>query len=259
FNTAYTVYYNRRHNRNGHLYQGRYKAILIDADEYLLELSRYVNLNPVRIRKYSRAPIDEKQTILESYRWSSYDGYVRQRERQSFMTYEMILAMVGDGDTPTSRRQYKRFVLSGITEDLTGSYWDDLKWQMLKGTEEYVEWIYETYMDRKAPSSPSGMPLPSRRTLTIDEIAGFVVSVCDVDKDKLYRKRSTSAIARSLFMELCCEYLNARKSMTEIGRELGEVSVAALSHNRRRLHNRMDKDKTIRKLYETVRKRLEQA
>ncbi|MBW2558366.1 MAG: transposase, partial [Deltaproteobacteria bacterium] len=68
FNTVYTVYYNRRHNRNGHLYQGRYKAILIDADEYLLELSRYVHLNPVRIRKYSRAPIDEKKTILESYR-----------------------------------------------------------------------------------------------------------------------------------------------------------------------------------------------
>jgi len=61
FNTAYTIYYNRRHNRNGHLYQGRYKAILIDADEYLLELSRYVHLNPVRIRKYSRSPNEKKQ------------------------------------------------------------------------------------------------------------------------------------------------------------------------------------------------------
>jgi REP element-mobilizing transposase RayT len=237
FNTAYTVYYNRRHNRNGHLYQGRYKAILIDADEYLLELSRYVHLNPVRIRKYSRSPIDAKKTILKSYRWSSYSGYIRQRQRQSFMTYDMILAMMGGRDTPTSRRQYKRFVLSGITDDL----------------------IYATYIDRKAPSSPSGMPLPSRRTLTIDEIAGHVAAVCDVDKDDLYRKRSTSAIARSIFMELCCEYLNAGMSMTEIGRELGKVSVAALSHNKRRLHTRMEKDRTIRNLYKTARKRLEQA
>ena len=69
FNTAYTVYYNRHHNRNGHLYQGRYKAILIDADQYLLELSRYVHLNPVRIREYSRFPNDEKKQS-----WNSTDG-----------------------------------------------------------------------------------------------------------------------------------------------------------------------------------------
>lgn len=70
FNTAYTVDYNRRHSRHGHLYQGRYKAILIDADEYLLELSRYVHLNPVRIKKYSQASVgDKKRVVLESYRW----------------------------------------------------------------------------------------------------------------------------------------------------------------------------------------------
>jgi REP element-mobilizing transposase RayT len=259
FNTAYTVYYNRRHNRNGHLYQGRYKAILIDADEYLLELSRYVHLNPVRIRKYSRFPIDEKKTILESYRWSSYGGYVHQRQRQPFVTYDMILAMVGDCDIPTSRQQYKRFILSGITDDLSGTYWDDIKWQMLKGTEDFADRIYSTFIDRKAQSLPSGMPLSSRRTLTIDDIAGHVSAVCDVDRDELYCKRSASAIARSLFMELSCAYLNARLSMTQIARELGNVSVAALSHNKRRLHTRMEKDETIRWMYEEIKKKLEQS
>lgn len=47
-NTAYTVYFNRQHNRIGHLYQGRYKAILVDKDSYLLQPSRYIHLNPVR-------------------------------------------------------------------------------------------------------------------------------------------------------------------------------------------------------------------
>ena len=256
FNTTYTVYYNRRHNRNGHLYQGRYKAILIDADEYLLELSRYVHLNPVRIRKYSRSPIDEKKTILESYRWSSYGGYIHQKKGQPFMTYDMILAMRGDRDTPTSRRQYKQFVLSGITDDLSGTYWGDIKWQMLKGTENFIDRIYATFMDCETPPPPSGIPLPPRRTLTIDDIAEHVATVCNVEKDDLYRKRSTTAVARSLFMELCCAYLNVRLSMTEIGQQLGNVSVAALSHNNRRLQKRMNEDKTIRKLYEAVRERL---
>ena len=52
FNISYTAAYNRRHKRVGHLYQGRYKAIVIDQDHYLLELSRYVHLNPVRIRPH---------------------------------------------------------------------------------------------------------------------------------------------------------------------------------------------------------------
>jgi len=163
--------------------------------------------------------------------------------------------MVGDGDTPTSCRQYKRFVMSGITNDLTGTCWDGIKWQMLKGTEDFADRIYATFMDRKTP--PSSIPLSPRRTLTINDIAQTVAAVCDVDKDDLYRKRSTSAVARPLFMELCCSYMNAKLSMTEIGRELGNVSVAALSHNNRRLRKRMDNDTTIRRLHEEIKKKLE--
>ena len=257
FNTAYTVYYNRRHNRNGHLYQGRYKAILIDADEYLLELSRYVHLNPVRIRQYSRSPINEKKTILESYRWSSYGGYIGQRQQQPFMTYDTILSMVGTRDMSASRRQYEHVVMSGITDDLSGTYWGDVKWQMLKGRGPFVDRIYASFIERQAPPPPSGMSLPPGWTYAIDDIAGHVAAVCGVEKDNLYRKRSPSALARSLFIELCCSYMNARMSMTEIGRELGNVSVAALSHNNRRLRERMASEKTIWRLYKEIKKKLE--
>ena len=70
-NGAYTGWYNRKYDRNGHLFQGRYRAILVEKDPYLLELSRYVHLNPVR------AGISDRP---EGYAWSSYPGYVRKRE-----------------------------------------------------------------------------------------------------------------------------------------------------------------------------------
>jgi len=54
FNISYTSAFNRRHDRVGHLYQGRYKAFLIDADNYLLEVSRYIHLNPIRIKGFSK-------------------------------------------------------------------------------------------------------------------------------------------------------------------------------------------------------------
>jgi len=65
FNTTYTVYFNRRYRKSGYLFQGRYKAIFIEKDEYLVELSRYIHLNPVRIKKYSQLEIEEKRRILK--------------------------------------------------------------------------------------------------------------------------------------------------------------------------------------------------
>ena len=58
--TAYTVYYNLRHRRHGHLLDGRYKAKLVEGDEYLLALSRYVHLNPVQVGPIKGRPIEER-------------------------------------------------------------------------------------------------------------------------------------------------------------------------------------------------------
>ncbi len=62
FQTSYTVYFNKRHGRSGHVFEQRYKAFLVDKDNYLLEVSRYVHLNPVAARLAERA---------DKYRWSS--------------------------------------------------------------------------------------------------------------------------------------------------------------------------------------------
>src|SRR5690348_15741607 len=66
-NTTYVCWFNRRHNRSGHLYQGRFKAVLIEKDTYFMEVLRYVALNPVRAGMVPRP---------EDYRWSSYRATV---------------------------------------------------------------------------------------------------------------------------------------------------------------------------------------
>ena len=85
-NGGYTGYFNRRYRRSGHLFQGRYKAILIDKDRYLLELSRYVHLNPVRA-KVVNSP--------EKYRWSSYPGYSGKGKECEWVEYSWILSQFG--------------------------------------------------------------------------------------------------------------------------------------------------------------------
>jgi hypothetical protein len=72
---AYTVYFNRRHRWSGHLFQGRYKSFLVQEGDYLLDLSRYVHLNPVRGVSLGRGTPSERRKRLRAFRWSSYRGY----------------------------------------------------------------------------------------------------------------------------------------------------------------------------------------
>ena len=123
FNTTYTVYFNHRHHRIGHLFQGRYKAILIEKDEYLVELSRCIHLNPVRIKEYSQLEIEEKRRILKGYPWSSYGGFTQLRKRRPFVNYSVILGMAGGGDSFGGRRKYEQFMMDGVKKDMNMAFW----------------------------------------------------------------------------------------------------------------------------------------
>jgi len=255
FNTTYTVYFNRRHSRSGHLYQGRYKAVLVDADSYLLELSRYVHLNPVRIKKYSSLEVDEKRRIIGTYLWSSYRGYVRQKDRERFVSYSKIVAMIGGRDERDARRRYSGFVMGGISGEMDMSFWEGVTGQAILGSEVFVDWVRERFLSR---GKGDLRELPSLKALrggpsTAEEIAREVAGRFGVSEKELYRRYASCRDARSIFMELCRLYLSRKMSFSEIGWELGEVSVAALSQNRKRLAAKMRKDEGLRGHFEDLR------
>jgi putative transposase len=109
-NTAYTIYFNGRHNKVGHLFQGRFKGILIEAETYAQELSRYIHLNPVR------AGISESP---ESHPWSSFREYLGQRECPPWLETRLVLGLPGK-DAEKSRRDYQVYVMRPLPEPLSG-------------------------------------------------------------------------------------------------------------------------------------------
>lgn len=256
FNTSYTVYFNRRHRRSGHLYQGRYKALLIDADNYLLELSRYVHLNPVRIKRYSRLNVKEKRKIMRKYRWSSYDGYKRMKDRQPFVNYFKILKMVGGKDDQEGRDRYERFVMSGISKEMQIPFWEGVRGQAILGSENFVDWIKEHFLSNRKEDRRElpGLKALERGPVNMEEIAREVASRFGIEKEGLYRRYASCLGARSVFMELCILYLSRSISFSEIGRKLGNVSVPALSQNRRRLAAKMENDAELKKRFEELKK-----
>lgn len=103
-NGAYTVYFNKRHHRFGHLFQGRYKAILVDADEYAGELSRYIHLNPVRAGLAN---------LPERYSWTSYLNYIGRRKAPGWQMTDWLLQYFGKAPAE-AQRKYRAFVEAKI-------------------------------------------------------------------------------------------------------------------------------------------------
>ena len=125
-NGRYTQTFNCRHQRVGHVFQGRYKAILIDKDSYLLELSRYIVLNPVRAGMVRSA---------RDWPWSSYRETVGQKLKPDWLNSDWLLAGFS-GNKTEAIEAYKRFVREGKGQP---SPWEQLKNQVFLGDDKFVE------------------------------------------------------------------------------------------------------------------------
>lgn len=123
-NGVYTQAFNRRHGRVGHVLQGRFKAILVEKESYLLEVARYVVLNPVRAGM-ARHP--------RFWRWSSYRATAGETEPAAFLTTDGILSQFGRR-RDRARLAYREFVREGYDVAL----WDDLRGGVLLGTDRFV-------------------------------------------------------------------------------------------------------------------------
>lgn len=128
-NTSYTVYVNRKYSRSGHLLQGRYKALIIDKDNYLIELSRYIHLNPVRA-KVALSPLH--------YKWTSYRTYVSSTE-DTLVDVDKVLPYFSP-KRREAKRKYIEFVESALKSDYVSPL-DKLRAGIVLGEEAFVERI----------------------------------------------------------------------------------------------------------------------
>ena len=138
-NGIYTQRFNKRHSRVGHLFQGRFKAILIQKDSHLLEACRYVVLNPVRALVVQRP---------EEWIWSSYRGTAGWTERHPCLVTDWLLSQFGS-DRERAQSCYRRFVGDGTGSE---SIWKGVKAQSVLGGDDFVESLREHVKGREQVS-----------------------------------------------------------------------------------------------------------
>jgi REP element-mobilizing transposase RayT len=249
-NISYTSWYNRHHRRSGHLYQGRYHSLLIDADNYLKEVSRYIHLNPVMIKKERTRDAAVRRKALRSYAWSSYPGYLSPRDRRPFLRAAEILDRYG-GDTARGRRGYARYVEQGLSGELLNPL-DLGKGHGIVGDADYVNAIRGQYHSGDADTRE----IPAARSPTVrldpERIIRAVCAVTGASRAALLQK-GFRGFGRGLLMELL--YRHGGMKQREIGALLG-IDYSAVSISRKRFEHRMQGDRNVRLLAEKLTKML---
>ena len=250
FQVSYTVRFNRRNYRSGHVFQGRFKSLLVEADEYFLPLSRYIHLNPIRTRRFKNLDFRTKAENLKKYLWSSFPGYCYLRKRNPSFDYSWLLDAYFGRDNSQGRRQYREYVLKGIEGEIDNPF-EDVMHQSILGTQDFVERVKEKLPHKESREVPASRSL--QRNLSADQVIDAVCQFYNVAPADLLDRKSRKKRGRQMAMELCYRYCNLKQR--QIG-EIFQVDYSTVSANRSRLKSRLESDRRLKKQFKQIQERV---
>ena len=241
-NAGYSMYFNRKRRRHGHLFQGRFKAVLVDADEYLKHLSRYIHLNPVRARMVEHCG---------DYSWSSYralSGYV---EPPEWLETDWLLSLFAE-DRNIAKQRYRVFVESVENEEIDNPS-DEVVGGVVLGRVDFVNWVKKTFLSKRENSRE----IPLLKTLKPRPAPGDVIQVvCDefhCGRELILRKGKKRNLARDVAMYLC------REETGETGVSLGcrfGISGAGVAARHNQIAKRIEANRTFKAQIDQIRSKI---
>ena len=242
-NVSYAVYFNLKRQRKGHLFQGRYKSILVEEDEYLKHLSRYIHFNPMRAKKVES---------LVKYPWSSYPAFIGKTKIPSWLEVSWLLSQFGRKKNEANKN-YKEFVenvdvdeLQNPEKDLTGGF--------ILGTPDFVTWVKETFLS----SRPGESEIPQLKVLKpmikIEDIIKAVGHEFGCSQESILKKGGKKNTARDIAIYF------SRDLTGETGKRLGEhfdeISGAGITMRYNHISGEVERNTSLRECVNRLRKRI---
>lgn len=228
-NTSYAVYFNTKHRRVGPLYQGRFKAVLVQQDEYLHYLSCYIHLNPLRVG-IVKSP--------EEYPYSSYNFFISKKELPQWLNTTFILSMFNK-KLSQAKRLYRQFVTDNIgkEKDFINA---NTKKGFILGNEDFFEHIRARFIDKEDPEIPLLKELRHAKEPTLIEIKSAVEK--NIPADNRLRRSIAIYLSRK----------HTQKTLNEIANFYGKITYPGISQVYRRISERRGKSKDLDKLLAKV-------
>jgi Transposase and inactivated derivatives len=245
--TGYTVYFNLRHHRRGHLMQGRFKSVLVAGDSHLMRLSRYIHLNPVHVRDVGKMPVPEQIEFLRKYKWSSYREYIGMDKPSGMITSEPLTALAASGRGSDATR-YRRFVESAIGADDREFITEMSTSSVAIGDADFISQIEDKYAEL-AQSCKHSEDVTLRHVKQSESPEAVISDVCgklNISKDDVLRSRRDATNRAILALALL-----RRSGLTrrEIAETLNLVSGTSISYLVKKANEAAKHDTKLKKLF----------
>ena len=239
--TTYTTRFNLRNSRNGHLFQGRYKSIVVENDSYLLQLSYYIYRNPLRAGIVRR---------LIDYRWSSYPAYAYNRRHPEWLNTALILSQSSATD---KHRCYREKVKEYSHEKRC--IWQDVRHGLIYGTEAFIDQIKDAYLrDEPNPEIPEQRQLLSESEPAELLRAAAGILQCDPEGFKQVRRITGSQKTnRDLLIYLLWQ--TGMLTNSEIGERFG-LTYSSITRRVAVIRKRLEGEEEIRNRYKDVKSQI---
>ena len=235
----YAQRFNKRHGRRGHLFEGRFKSLLVEKESYFLELTRYLALNPVQGGIVARP---------QDWPWSSYCARAGLEKAPPWLTMEPVLSRFGS-DLATQQKAYCTFVEAGIEDqrDLL----DEVVAQMYLGTAAWIEKVQKVIdEEERNEEHPRAQVNPGRPE--VGDVAEAVAKTFDVTPEAIAEGRGT--LERRLVAYIAFE--DGLIPLRRIAKQLGVTSAGGISTLVARCRRELVLDPVVRDLVEDCRKRM---
>ncbi|MGR3318614.1 MAG: transposase [Candidatus Anammoxibacter sp.] len=231
--TSYSIYYNLKHRRSGHLFQGRFKGITVEDESYWIDLSLYIHLNPVR------AGIVED---VSKYKWSSYHDYISLKNETTWLDSDAVLKEYGE-NRRESKKEYRKLIrgISGKEK----AFLEDIKYGVILGSDEFLAWAQKKFIDHTVKIDSE---LPQKKQVSnngiLSKVIEEIVKNYKIEKETLLkRKRRIPVEARDAGMYI----LKVRTGLKnkEIGNVFG-VSESAVNKAALRIDDQIRTQKYLK-------------
>ncbi|MBN1671525.1 MAG: transposase [Kiritimatiellae bacterium] len=251
-NGAYSTWYNVRHDRAGHMFQGRYKAIVMEEENYLLTVAAYVHLNPVRIKTVKQKPFEERVRILDDYPWSSWWDYTRalKKKRTPPVLCDVVWGELGVRTKAAGRSRFREYALGRLMEDPMSPL-KEVKRQTYLGSEGFGRQIEEMLfagqeLSRQIVAHEAWSDRPSAEAVMETASRALKLPAGSVTRRTRYGRET-----RDLVIYLCREI--SRAEQRAIAQHFG-IGQAAVSLATRRVRQAIATDRRFKRRVEKAQK-----
>ena len=249
FLTSFTVSYNRRHRTSGHVFQGRYKAYVVeDNSSYTASVARYIHLNPACIPSLKAAPTSERQREIRDCRWSSYGQIIGLRRCPRWLDRSAVLRGFGGERLRDRQQEYARYVEQGLTEEL----WDPAAVavaQTVIGSDSFADRLRRattSVVEKASVRRECGQLVELRGSCKLRDVVLCVANAYGVEPRRLLVRWSKKNVPRQVLLHLAMTHCRGRYTVTELARRLGKISVSGLAKAHERLICRLQTDSELR-------------